>query len=361
MSNPEILKKYFKNKKILVTGHTGFKGAWLCQILLFFGARVMGISNSKVSKVNLYELLNLNKRIIDLNYDLSKKNNFEKKIKKFNPHFIFHLAAQSLVIKSYKDPYHTFQNNINSSLNLLESTKKLKNLKALIFVTSDKVYDVNKSDKPHTETDALGGNDAYSLSKACSEHIFKYYLNSIFKIKKIGAASVRAGNVIGGGDWSENRIIPDLMRSLNKKNFLLRKPKNIRPWQHVLDCLFGYIVLLIKLSKNPSKFSGSWNFGYSNKNITTRSLIKEFNKNLIHYKKINIINSKKQNFQETKFLKLNTNKTKKKLNYYNSLSVKDMVKFTTSWYLNYFNKNSNVSKFTNSQIEDYIRKSDLKI
>lgn len=355
------LKKFFKNKRILVTGHTGFKGAWLCQILLLFGAKVMGISNSKVSKVNLFDLLKLNKRIININHDLSKNINFEKKLKNFDPHFIFHLAAQSLVFQSYKDPFYTFNNNINSSLNLLESTKNLKSLRALIFVTSDKVYDPDRSNKSHIETDPMGGNDSYSLSKACTEHIFKYYLNSFFKIKKIGAASVRAGNVIGGGDWSNKRIIPDLMKSLNKKSFILRNPNNVRPWQHVLDCLFGYILLLIKMSRNPSKYSGSWNFGYSSKNITTKSLIKKFIYHLTNFKKIKVSNLRGQKFKETKFLKLNTNKTKKKLNYTNTLSVTNMVKFTTSWYVNYFTKTTNISEFTNNQINEYIKRNKMKL
>lgn len=361
MQTSQYLKKFFKNKRILVTGHTGFKGAWLCQILLFFGAKVMGISNSKVSKVNLFDLLKLDKQVINIKHDLSKNNNYEKKLKKFDPHFIFHLAAQSLVFQSYKNPFHTFNNNINSSLNLLESAKNLKSLRAIIFVTSDKVYDPDKGNKSHIETDPMGGNDSYSLSKACTEHIFKYYLHSFFKTKKIGAASVRAGNVIGGGDWSNNRIIPDLMKSLNKKNFILRNPNNVRPWQHVLDCLFGYIVLLIKMSRNPSKYSGSWNFGYSSKNITTKSLVKKFIYHLKHFKKIKVSNLKGQKFKETKYLKLNTNKTKKKLNYQNTLTITDVVKFTTTWYINYFTKKLNVSKFTNNQINDYLKRNKIKI
>jgi CDP-glucose 4,6-dehydratase len=357
MSNFKTFKKFFKNKKILITGHTGFKGAWLCQILLLFEAKIMGISNSKVSKINLYDILKLNKKIKNFKYDLSKNKKFEKKVLKFNPDYIFHLAAQSLVYEGYRKPYETFYNNLNSSLNVLEVSQKIKGLKSIIFVTSDKCYEpVVKNNKLLSENDPLGGNDPYSLSKACSEHIFKHYKNSYFKLKNIGAASVRAGNVIGGGDWASNRLIPDYIMSLNKKKFILRNPKSIRPWQHILDCLFGYITLLIKLNNNPKKFSDNWNFGPQNKDITTQRLIFEFQKKLKLKNKMKIIKLKKNKYKETKLLKLNTSKTKNKLNYNPILNINETINYTALWYKKYFEKNTNLSNFTNMQIKNYLDK-----
>lgn len=357
MSNLNIYKKIFKDKKILVTGHTGFKGAWLCQILLLFEAKIMGISNTKVSKINLFDILKLSNKVKNFKYDLSKNKKFEKEVVNFNPDYIFHLAAQSLVYESYRNPYKTFYNNLNSSLNLLEVCQKIKGLKSIIFVTSDKCYEpVIKKKKLLSENDPLGGNDPYSLSKACTEHIFKHYNNSYFKPNNIGAASVRAGNVIGGGDWAANRLIPDFITSINKKKFILRNPRSIRPWQHVLDCLFGYIILLKKLKNNPKKYSGSWNFGPQNKDITTQKLIFEFQKKMRFKNKIEIIKPKKNKYKETKLLKLSTIKTKTKLNYNPILKIDDSISFTASWYKNYFEKKVNSSKFTNLQIENYLNK-----
>jgi CDP-glucose 4,6-dehydratase len=359
MNNLFLLKNFFKKKKILITGHTGFKGAWLCQILLLFEADIMGVSYKRVSKINLFDILQLKNKIKKhIIFDLSVNKKFNEEILKFNPDYIFHLASQSLVIEGYKRPYHTFFNNINSSLNLLENSKKIKNLKAIIFVTSDKCYDPKKTKKLLVENDAMGGNDPYSISKACSEHIFKYYQKSYFKLKNIGAASVRSGNVIGGGDWSQNRLIPDFIRSVKKKKFILRNPSSVRPWQHVLDCLFGYLILLIKISRKPALFSESWNFGPTDKNITTEKLILELSKKLSS--KVKIIRFNKEQYQETAILKLNINKMKNKLKYKPTLYIDEAIDFTASWYKNYLQKKNNID-FTNNQIKKYIKKIKYKI
>jgi len=348
-------KKKFKNKKILITGHTGFKGAWLCQIFLMFGSKIMGVSNSKVSKINLFDILRIKDKIQHVNYDLTKKTDkYVKKIIDFNPDFIFHLAAQSLVIESYKNPSHTLENNIISSLNILEISKKIKNLKSLIYVTSDKCYDVNNNKISFSEDDPLGGKDPYSISKACSEHIFQYYFKALLNANKVGAASVRSGNVIGGGDWSKYRLIPDIIRAIKNKKIILRDPNNIRPWQHVLDCLFGYIFLSIKLSENPKLYSGSWNFGPGKKYITASNVALKIIKYLNLDKKIKIIKLKKNNFIETKMLNLNVTKSLKYLGFKNILDINKSLMLTALWYKEYLDKKIYINSFTNLQILNYI-------
>jgi CDP-glucose 4,6-dehydratase len=358
MNNYKSFQNIFKNKRILITGHTGFKGSWLTQILLLFDAQIMGISLPGETSL-LFKILNVKKKITHKKFDLSKNLNFQKFVIQFDPHYLFHLAAQSLVISSVKDPYYTFRNNINSSLNILECAKKISSLKSLIFVSSDKCYDVNNKYNSYKETDQIGGGiDPYSLSKASNELIFKNYLDYFIKNQKVGAASVRAGNVLGGGDWSEYRLIPDLVRSIQEKNtFKFREAKNIRPWQHVLDCLFGYIFLAIKLVSNPKKFSGCWNFGPLNSNITSEVLVKKFLKYLNYTNRVKIIKLKKNKFPEKKILKLDTNKAEKILKYKSLLNINETASFTAEWYKLFFQKKSNseIINLTNLQIKNYIK------
>lgn len=358
MTSLQILKSKFRNKRILITGHTGFKGCWLTQIFLLLDAKIMGISLPKENN-NLCNILNIKERIVHKDFDLSKNLNFRKYVKEFDPHYLFHLAAQSLVINSIHDPYYTFRNNINSSLNILECAKEIRSLKSIIFVSSDKCYNVDNKNKSYKETDQIGGAlDSYSLSKASNEFIFKNYLEYFLRIKKIGAASVRAGNVLGGGDFSKYRLIPDLVKSCEKKvSFIFRDPKNIRPWQHVLDCLFGYIFLSDKLVSNKKKFSGYWNFGPSNLNISAETFVNKFLKYLNYKNKIKIIRLKKNKFTETKILKLNTNKTRRILKYKNSLNINQTINLTADWYKLYLQRKSNTQMvyITNDQIINYIK------
>jgi len=365
MKNFQILKNKFRNKRVLITGHTGFKGSWLTQILLLLNSKIMGIS-LPVKNNYFYNVLNLEKNIIHKEFDLSKNLDFKKFIIKFDPHYLFHLAAQSLVINSIKDPYYTFRNNINSSLNILESAKQITSLKSIIFVSSDKCYNIDNQNKTYKETDQLGGGlDSYSISKASNEFIFKNYLN-FFKEKNIGAASVRAGNVIGGGDFSEYRLIPDLVRSCKSKiPFIFRDQKNVRPWQHVLDCMFGYILLSCKLVSDAKNFSGCWNFGPSSfsSSFVAENLVNKFLKKLNYNNKIKIIRLKKNKFEETKILKLNTSKIRKKLKYENSLNINETVNLTADWYKLYLKRKSfsEIKKITIDQIINYTKKIKYKL
>lgn len=253
----------FKGKKVLVTGDTGFKGAWLCMWLDMLGADVVGYSLPPDKKDCLYNILGLEERILHIDGDILDLEHLKEVFRKQNPEFVFHLAAQPLVGVSYTEPKRTFDVNVIGSVNLLEVVRHNKSVKSVVYVTSDKCYKNKEWLWGYRENDELGGGDPYSVSKAAAELIFTAYIDAYFsEDSKIGLASARTGNVIGGGDWAEGRIIPDCVRALSAKKVIeLRKPYAFRPWQHVLDVLYGYLLLSINLFHNPKKYSGSWNFG----------------------------------------------------------------------------------------------------
>jgi CDP-glucose 4,6-dehydratase len=302
---------FYKNKRIFITGHTGFKGIWLTSALLNFGAKITGLSLNDEKKKLFNEYIK-NKEIKSYFGNVENYSFLKKVIKKAKPQIIFHLAAQSLVINSYKEPLRTFKTNTFGTLNLLEIARNVSAIKSVIIVTSDKCYKNYGKFKFYKETDALGGVDPYSSSKAAVEIFADSYLKSFFLKSKIGLATVRAGNVIGGGDWSKNRIVPDCIRSIQRKNKLtIRNPNHIRPWQHVLDPVNGYLLLAMKIYFNYKKYSGSWNFGPSYKQVkSVRSIV-----NLIikkSKKKIEVVVLRNKNY-ESYCIKLNSSKSKKKI------------------------------------------------
>lgn len=330
--------KFFKNKKIIITGNTGFKGSWLTYILINLGANVYGYSEKLDTKHLNYKLLGLDKKVVTKYGDISDKNKLKKFINKVKPQIIFHLAAQALVKKSYNNPFQTFKTNVEGVLNILEISRDLKNLKCLMIVTSDKCYKNFEKKTGYLETDQLSGEDPYSSSKAAAENIFYSYNKSFYKLKKnIGIVSVRAGNVIGGGDWSEDRIIPDFIKSIMiKKKFVIRSPNSTRPWQHVFDLINGYLILCFKCYGN-NRYNGSWNFGPAKKNsITVLKMIQILKKILKTDKNINIKQSKK--IKETVNLYLNAKKSEKFLKWKPKFNIFNSLKFTADWYENYINK-----------------------
>ena len=348
------LNSFYKKKRILITGNSGFKGSWLTIILKEFGANVMGISIGQVSKPNMFNLLKLDKDIIYLKEDIRNFKKIKKKIDKFKPEIIFHLAAKSLVMESYKNPSETISTNVIGSANILEYVRNSNYVKSLIYVTSDKVYENSELNRIFKENDKLGGADPYSSSKAAAECLFTAYYNSYFKNKNVGVATVRSGNVIGGGDWSENRIIPDLIKSIkNKKKLIIRNPNHTRPWQHVLEPLIGYLKLGMKLYKN-NKFSGAWNFGPSSKqNLNVRNLVKYMSYKL----RVNLnVSLKKNKFKEKKSLKLSSLKAKKQLNWKSCLNLNQTLDLTSDWYKVYLNKKKNkLYNITLNQINLYFK------
>ena len=354
------LKQFYRNKKILITGATGFKGAWLCLWLKIMGAKVYGIGYKPNNNKRLFDQLNLSKKIY-FNYvdvrNYKKMNNF---ILKTKPQIVFHLAAQPIISKSYEKPMHTYEVNSLGTLNLIDIIKKNKFIKSAIFITSDKCYESNHSTVGFKENDKLGGIDPYSGSKACAEIIVNTYYQSYFKDKiKTGIATARAGNVIGGGDWSKDRLVPDSIKFLNKKKIIIiRHPNFNRPWQHVLEPLFGYLILAFKLYKQPKKYSGPWNFGTERNTIT--SVEQVINKIIFYwgegkYKKIN-----KKKFYEQTNLQLNITKAKKELKWKPKLSIDDCISMTVDWYRKVLTNRKTVQQITKSQIVNYMKLNDKK-
>jgi CDP-glucose 4,6-dehydratase len=344
--------EFFKKKKIFITGHTGFKGSWLTYILYLSGARIMGYSLKPKNKYDNFYLLALDKKIKNYYGDVRDESNLKSKIEKFKPDIIFHLAAQSLVKDSYKNPKFTFTTNILGTLNILEIIKEVKSIKSALIVTSDKCYRNYEKKEGYSEVDELGGQDPYSASKAAAENIFYSYRKSFYESKiNAGVVSARAGNVIGGGDWSKDRIIPDFIRSviLNKK-FILRSPKATRPWQHVFDLLNGYLILSKKIYNN-NEYNGSWNFGPNKSHVTVQDIIFRLIKIMNIKKKILIKSDKK--YKETGLLSLKINKSKKFLKWKPKLSLVETIKMTAAWYQYYINDKKNIDKYSKKQVENY--------
>ena len=347
-------KNFWKGKRVLITGHTGFKGSWLSIWMKILGAKVTGISLSPEGKKNIFEITNLKKKI-NKNIYLNIKNRKElkNKIEEANPQIIFHLAAQPLVIESYKNPLNTIETNILGTANLLEISRKIESLKIIIIVTTDKVYkNINKKSF-FNENDQLGGDDIYSYSKASVELLVNSYKKSFFNSKK-KIVTVRAGNVIGGGDWSNNRLIPDFIKSYEKKNkFIVRNPDHVRPWQHVMDCLYGYILLAEKKYNKKIKNFDAINFGPKKNQISSVKkvvgiILKSLNT------KVKILNKNINNdYKEKNFLALDSSLAKKTLKWSAKINLNESIKLTLDWYLEYFKK-KNMYEYTCKQIKNYI-------
>ncbi len=349
--------KIFKNKKILITGHTGFKGSWLSLWFKSLGADVMGVSIDIPTKPSHFQLINLEKKIKSKFVDITDLKKLKKIFIKFKPDYVFHLAAQSLVKKSYKNPLLTYYTNAIGTLNVMESLKSLKNNCIAVIITSDKSYKNLEIERGYKEEDVLGGADPYSSSKASAELIIQSHFKSYLADKKnIRIAIARAGNVIGGGDWSDDRLIPDSMKSWSKnKKVLIRSPNSTRPWQHVLDALWGYITLSLYLKKHKKLNGQAFNFGPSLNNnykvIDVLKLSKNYWKNIVW----KIINKKKRDY-ESNLLKLNSSKAKSLLKWKCNLSFKETIFFTTEWYKNFYLKKKNMYNFSIKQINLYCLK-----
>ena len=356
----ENIKNFYKNKKILVTGATGFKGAWLCSWLLKLKARVYSTGYNPNQNKNLFYKLRLHKKTNLKIFDIRNLGKLDAFIKKIKPSIIFHLAAQPLILKSYEDPYLTFTVNFLGSTNIMECSRKYKFIKSVILVTTDKVYESSGKTIGFKETDLLGGIDPYSASKSSTELMIRAYRESFFKNKKIlGVSSVRAGNVIGGGDWSKNRLIPDSIRSsIKNQKIILRNPSFNRPWQFVLEPLKGYLILAKKQFENPKKYSGAWNFGNKSKSVVTVSQIVEYIINFWGSGKLEKLS--KNNVYEQQNLQLNSSKAVKLLKWKPTYNIKQSVKVTTQWYHDVLKEKKSPSVVTNQQIQDYMNENNWR-
>ena len=349
----KILKK-FKNKKVIITGHTGFKGSWLSLWLHLSGAKVMGLSNEILTKPSHFASLKFGKKIISKKVDICNLKKTKKIFIDFKPDFVFHLAAQALVKKSYLFPIKTFKSNTFGTLSILECLRALKNNCSVVLITSDKSYKNLEIKRGYKENDLLGGVDPYSSSKASAELIIQTYLSSFLKTKKnISLAIARAGNVIGGGDWSSDRLIPDCIKSWSKnKKVLLRNPDSTRPWQHVLEALSGYLILAVNLSENKKLNGQAFNFGPSN--LNSYSVLDVVKRMKNYWKNVSWKKNKKNNSPyESNLLKLNSKKAKKKLNWKSILTFKETINLAIAWYKIFYDKKISIYDLSVSQIRFY--------
>lgn len=352
-----MFKNIYKGKKVVITGHTGFKGSWLTMWLLNLGAEVIGISNNIPTNPSIFESHELDKRIKDYRIDIRDVKQIDSIITTEKPDFIFHLAAQPIVSLSYIDPSDTISTNVMGLVTIFDSIKKLTTKCAVVIITSDKCYDNVEWIWGYKETDHMGGKDIYSASKGCAELIFNSYFHSFFKnSSNITIASARAGNVIGGGDWAKDRIVPDCMVSWSKNGTVeIRSPNSTRPWQHVLEPLSGYLLLGQKLYSESTFHGESFNFGPASDQ--TRKVI-ELIEDLSTYWKFDnsttsYVVTNNQTFHEASLLKLNCDKALFFLKWSPNLNYKTLIEFTSKWYYNFYKGEENIQNFTLKQIEQY--------
>lgn len=350
-----LISKAYKNKNVFITGNTGFKGCWLTLWMLKFGAKVYGFSNNVPTKPSLYNILNLKKKIHQYFFDIRDLKNLKKSLIKSKPDFIFHFAAQSLVKTSYDKPFITWETNTFGTLNLLESLKCIKKKCNVIMITSDKAYKNIEIKRGYHENDKLGGKDPYSASKAGADIAIYSYAKSYYKNSKfIKIATARAGNVIGGGDWSKDRLIPDCINAWsNNRAINIRNHKATRPWQHVLEVLNGYIILGFFL--NIKKYHcETFNFGpKNNSNYKVEDILKLIKKRLKSFKwKI----KKNNKMFESTLLKLNSTKANQKLKWKPVLTINEILNYLTEWYFNFYKTKKNMYNFSLEQINNFENK-----
>jgi len=349
----------FAGKKVLVTGNTGFKGSWLTIWLLKLGAHVYGLSKDIPTEPSMFKELHLGEKIEYFEQDIRDVEKVIEIIGDIKPDFIFHLAAQPIVSISYKNPIETISSNIIGTANILEGLRLSNHNCVAIIITSDKCYDNVEWVWGYRETDRLGGKDIYSGSKAAAELVIRSYYQSFFRDSNIRLASVRAGNVIGGGDWAVDRIVPDCMRAWsNGKAVEIRSPYATRPWQHVLEPLSGYLKLAHKLMGDKKLDGESFNFGpQAENNFTVRQIIEDMSKFWgFEDKSKSYIMAKESSFLEAGLLKLNCDKALYHLEWLPTLGYSEMIEYVSVWYYKYYRKDEDMYGFTLSQIGDYEKK-----
>ncbi len=354
----ENTKKAYQGKRVLVTGHTGFKGSWLSLWLSHIGAEVIGYALEPPSEPNLFEAVDLKNKITHLHGDVRDGDHLNQAFRQYQPEFVFHLAAQSLVRLSYQEPKTTYETNISGTVNILEAMRTVPGVRVGIIVTSDKCYQNIECTHGYQETDPMGGEDPYSSSKGCAELITHAYRKSFFNPEEFGKkhhvalSSVRAGNVIGGGDWGKDRILTDSILALSKgEPIVIRNSKSIRPWQYVLDALSGYLWLGLLMARDGKKYSDCWNFGPADESIIT---VQELVDMVIsNWGRGSYQTDKSEHPDEACLLKLNSQKSRTVLGWRPIYSIEENIRRTLGWYKSFY-RHVSKSKLYDLSIQEII-------
>lgn len=356
----ELFRGIYKNRKVLITGHTGFKGSWLCILLNKLGADIYGYALEPPTSPSLYIEANIDEFVTSFIGDIRDLKYLQEVMVKVQPEIVIHMAAQPLVRESYKNPVETYAINVMGTVNLLEACRHTQSVKAIVNVTTDKCYENREWHWGYRENEPMGGYDPYSNSKGCSELVTASYRNSYFNPKDyhqhgVALATARAGNVIGGGDWAEDRLIPDFIRAITQGDEVkIRSPYAIRPWQHVLEPLSGYLILAAKLFTEGSKYTGAWNFGPEDKDAknvewVTRTICKLWEEGASFSVDTN------PQPHEANYLKLDCSKAKAELNWSPIWDIQTTLASIVDWNKSYL-KEENMRKVTEQQIETYFSK-----
>ena len=346
--------EFFKNKRVLITGHTGFKGAWLSKILILANADVCGYALEPNTNPNLFDILDIQNNIRHIVGDIRDFNSLSKAFDEFKPEFVIHLAAQPLVRESYQDPVYTYQTNVLGTVNICECVRNSDSVKSFLNITTDKVYDNKEFERAYVEDDYLDGFDPYSNSKSCSELVTHSYKRSFLDNINIATSTARAGNVIGGGDFAKDRIIPDCVRAaFSGQKMLIRNPYSIRPYQHVLEPLRVYLMILEKQSKDK-KYSGSFNIGPDISDcITTLDIVNLFKE--FWYKDFEYEIRHDGGPHEAKFLKLDCTKLKNTYAWIPIYNIREAVEKTAEWSKAYI-EGQDMDLITEAQIKDFFER-----
>lgn len=341
------LAEFYKGKRVLLTGHTGFKGSWMAVWLHEMGALVAGVALDPVSGNDNYVLCELENKITDIRADIRDGERIKQIFMQFQPEIVFHFAAQSIVRLSYDIPVETYEINVTGTIHIMEAIRSIRSVKSAVMITTDKCYENIEQNYAYRESDPLGGHDPYSSSKGAAEIAISSWRRSY----SLPLASARAGNVIGGGDWAPDRIIPDCIRAIEAGlPIKLRSPKSVRPWQHVLEPLSGYLLLAMKLYEEPQKYNQAWNFGPETASVSTvweiaTGLVNSFGKGEI----VDVSNINQPH--EANLLMLDISKAKKILGWIPRLSLNESIELTSEWYKRY--QTENVYELCVEQIKRY--------
>jgi len=352
------LKDFYKNKKVLITGHTGFKGSWLSQILINWDANIVGYSLTPPTNPNLFNLLNLESNMNSIIGDIRDLDKLKEVFNEFNPEIVIHMAAQPLVRESYENPVYTFETNVMGTVNICECVRQSDSVKSFLNVTTDKVYENVEKQDGYKEDEKLDGFDPYSNSKSCSELVTHSYINSFLNELNIPTSTARAGNVIGGGDFAKDRIIPDCFRACeNHENIIIRNPYSIRPYQHVLEPLAMYLTIAKEQYLN-NDYAGYYNIGPNDEDcVETAKLVDLFCKyfNESNDNKIKWINKSDNGPHEANFLKLDNNKIKKTFNWKPTWNIEKAIEKTVEWINAYLN-DEDIINCVDKQIDEFFNK-----